>query len=54
MEMVESKLGKSKTKIMLKDRLLAKVDKKEPIIPTRTLAGGSRKSKLVSRSRTFC
>lgn len=45
-EMVESKLGNSKTKIMLKDRLLAKVDKKEPIIPTRTLAGGISYSKI--------
>jgi hypothetical protein len=44
--MVESKLGNSKTKIMLKDRLLAKVEKKEPIIPTRTLAGGISYSKI--------
>jgi hypothetical protein len=52
--MVESKLGNSKTKIMLKDGLLVKVDKKEPIIPTRTLAGSSSQSKFVSRARTFC
>jgi hypothetical protein len=53
-EMVESKLGNTETKIMLKDRLLAKVYEKEPIIPTRTLAFGGSYSKLVTRARTFC